>query len=124
VLRFLLGRLRMACLRGDTECQATLINCVLGTYLRAAMYTEADKFFTKVTFPTTANNNELARFVFYTGRIKVCAFLFRSMKSRVFQAMLFEYTLSEFYLAQAIRKAPQRDTTAVGFKQTVRVVFF
>jgi hypothetical protein len=46
------------------------------------------------------------------------------MKSRVFQAMLFEYTLSEFYLAQAIRKAPQRDTTAVGFKQTVKVDFF
>jgi 26S proteasome regulatory subunit N3 len=57
----------MASLRGDCETQATLINCVLGIYLRNAWYKEADKFFTKVTFPEMANNNEWARYVFYTG---------------------------------------------------------
>ena len=94
----------MACLRGDSDTQAALINCVLGNYLRRSMYVEADKFLTKVTFPETANNNELARYVFYTGRVKT---------------MLFEYSDAQLYLAQAIRKAPQHDATAIGFKQIV-----
>lgn len=119
----MLGRLRMATLRGDSETQGTLINAVLGVYLRNSMYVEADKFFSKVrqlligiaqylsrdyyvqvTFPESANNNELARYVFYTGRIK---------------AMLFEYTAAQQYLAQALRKAPQSDAVALGFKQAV-----
>ena len=54
--------------------------------------------------PASANNNEMARYVYYTGVIK---------------AMLFEYEPAEHFLSQALQKAPQSPNTATGFKMAV-----
>nr|CAG4640743.1 EOG090X03QW [Eulimnadia texana] len=100
---FLHSRLRTCTLRKDFEGQAVLINCLLRNYLVYNLYDQADKFDSKSTFPETASNNEMARYLYYLGRIK---------------AMRLEYSQAHTHLLQAMRKAPQH--TAVGFKQTVQ----
>lgn len=62
--------------------------------------------FFKITFPEGASNNDLARFLYYQGRIK---------------AMQLDYTAAAGYFLQAIRKAPQ--DAAIGFKQNVSHFF-
>ncbi len=58
----------------------------------------------KSTYPETmASNNELARYLYYLGRIK---------------AVQLDYSNAQKHLMQALRKAPQH--SAVGFKQTVQ----
>ncbi|GAB6031950.1 26S proteasome non-ATPase regulatory subunit, variant 2 [Chamberlinius hualienensis] len=99
---FLHSRLRTATLRNDFEGQAVLLNCLLRNYLHYNLYSQADKLVSKSVFPESASNNESARFLYYTGRIK---------------AIQLEYSDAHRNLLQAIRKAPQY--TAVGFKQTV-----
>ncbi|CAI9734971.1 26S proteasome non-ATPase regulatory subunit 3-like [Octopus vulgaris] len=100
---FLHARLRTATLRSDFEGQAVLLNLLLRNYLHYNLIEQADKLVSKSAFPDgAASNNELARFLYYLGRIK---------------AAQLEYTDAHKKLNQAIRKAPQH--TAVGFKQTV-----
>ncbi|MED6245203.1 26S proteasome non-ATPase regulatory subunit 3, partial [Ataeniobius toweri] len=99
---FLHTRLRTATLRHDADGQAVLLNLLLRNYLHFNLYDQAEKLVSKSVFPELANNNEWARYLYYTGRIK---------------AIQLEYTEARRTLTNALRKAPQH--TAVGFKQTV-----
>ncbi|OWK14613.1 PSMD3 [Cervus elaphus hippelaphus] len=98
---FLHARLRTATLRHDTDGQATLLNLLLRNYLHYSLYDQAEKLVSKSVFPEQANNNEWARYLYYTGRIK---------------AIQLEYSEARRTMTNALRKAPQH--TAVGFKQT------
>ncbi|XP_052389573.1 26S proteasome non-ATPase regulatory subunit 3 isoform X1 [Carassius gibelio] len=102
VRSFLHTRLRTATLRHDADGQATLLNLLLRNYLQYHLYDQAEKLVSKSVFPELANNNEWARYLYYTGRIK---------------AIQLEYSEARRTLTNALRKAPQH--TAVGFKQTV-----
>ncbi|XP_016361824.1 26S proteasome non-ATPase regulatory subunit 3-like [Sinocyclocheilus anshuiensis] len=101
VRSFLHTRLRTATLRHDADGQATLLNLLLRNYLQFNLYDQAEKLVSKSVFPELANNNEWARYLYYTGRIK---------------AIQLEYSEARRTLTNALRKAPQH--TAVGFKQT------
>uniref|UniRef100_A0A667HTM7 26S proteasome regulatory subunit RPN3 n=1 Tax=Lynx canadensis TaxID=61383 RepID=A0A667HTM7_LYNCA len=102
VRSFLHARLRTATLRHDADGQATLLNLLLRNYLHYSLYDQAEKLVSKSVFPEQANNNEWARYLYYTGRIK---------------AIQLEYSEARRTMTNALRKAPQH--TAVGFKQTV-----
>uniref|UniRef100_A0A663MQ73 26S proteasome non-ATPase regulatory subunit 3 n=1 Tax=Athene cunicularia TaxID=194338 RepID=A0A663MQ73_ATHCN len=102
VRSFLHARLRTATLRHDADGQATLLNLLLRNYLHYNLHDQAEKLVSKSVFPEQANNNEWARYLYYTGRIK---------------AIQLEYSEARRTMTNALRKAPQH--TAVGFKQTV-----
>ncbi|KAF9276157.1 26S proteasome non-ATPase regulatory subunit [Mortierella alpina] len=97
----LLNAQRTATLRRDDDTQSTLINLLLRNYFHYNLYDQADKLVSKTTFPENATNNQLARYMYYLGRIK---------------AIQLEYTESHQSLLQAVRKAPQNNVTA-GFQQ-------
>nr|QBH73726.1 26S proteasome regulatory subunit S3 [Isotomurus palustris] len=98
------AKLRTATLRNDYEGQAVLINCLLRNYLLYNLYEQADKLVSKSTYPeNAASNNEMARYLYYLGRIR---------------AVQLDYSNAQKHLMQALRKAPQH--AAVGFKQTVQ----
>ncbi|KAG8514924.1 26S proteasome non-ATPase regulatory subunit 3 [Galemys pyrenaicus] len=106
VRSFLHARLRTATLRHDADGQATLLNLLLRNYLHYSLYDQAEKLVSKSVFPEQANNNEWARYLYYTGRIK---------------AIQLEYSEARRTMTNALRKAPQH--TAVGFKQTLTAAF-
>lgn len=64
---FLHTRLRTATLRHDTDGQAVLLNLLLRNYLNFNLYDQAEKLVSKSVFPELANNNEWARYLYYTG---------------------------------------------------------
>ncbi|KAJ8284459.1 hypothetical protein COCON_G00033090 [Conger conger] len=105
VRSFLHARLRTATLRHDADGQATLLNLLLRNYLQFNLYDQAEKLVSKSVFPEQANNNEWARYLYYTGRIK---------------AIQLEYSEARRTLTNALRKAPQH--TAVGFKPPLSVL--
>ena len=90
---------RSACLRLDNASQATLLNILLRSYLIDNEYELASNLVAKTTFPESAPNSQLARFLYYNGRIK---------------AVQLEYTEAENRLVQAMSKSPQ--TSAKGFR--------
>lgn len=96
------SRLRTATLNHDLESQAMLLNLLLRNYLHYNLYEQAEKLASKTSFPEASSNNDWARYLYYTGRIK---------------AIQLEYSEAHRTLLSALRKAPQ--STAVGFKQTV-----
>jgi len=98
----LLAAHRTACLHHNTACQATTLNLLLRNYLHYKLFDQADKLLTKASFPEQASNTQLARFLYYNGRIK---------------ALQLEYTEAHRCLQQAARKAPQ--SKALGFRLTV-----
>jgi len=98
----LLAAQRTATLRHDEEGQATIINLLLRSYLHYNLYEQAYKLAIKSTFPEAASSSQLARYLYYQGRIK---------------AIQLEYTEAYKALVQALRKAPQ--TSAKGFRLTV-----
>ncbi|KAK3532829.1 hypothetical protein QTP86_034158 [Hemibagrus guttatus] len=67
VRSFLHTRLRTATLRHDSDGQATLLNLLLRNYLHYNLYDQAEKLVSKSVFPELANNNEWARYLYYTG---------------------------------------------------------
>ncbi|CAI2349684.1 unnamed protein product [Caenorhabditis sp. 36 PRJEB53466] len=97
------SRLRTATLRHFTETQAVLICWLLRSYLINRQYQSAAHLVSKVAFPENASNNDLARYMYYQGRIK---------------ALQLDYTSAAGYFLQAQRKAPQEG--AIGFKQAVQ----
>ncbi|KAH7345253.1 proteasome regulatory subunit C-terminal-domain-containing protein [Rhizoctonia solani] len=103
----LLAAQRTASLRRDEECQAALINLLLRNYLHYNLYSQADKLVSKTTFPSSAGNSQLARYLYYVGRIR---------------AVQLSYTEAHAHLQQAIRRAPVA-TLAPGFYQTVHKFF-
>ncbi|KAJ1349602.1 26S proteasome non-ATPase regulatory subunit [Parelaphostrongylus tenuis] len=100
---FFNSRLRTATLRHQRESQAVLIYTLLRCYLINKQFQSAAKLVSKVTFPEGASNNDLARYLYYQGRIK---------------ALQLDYTAAAGYFLQAMRKAPQE--AAIGFKQNVQ----
>ena len=99
---YLNSRLRIATLRNQTDTVAILIVCLLRAFLLTKNFSGASKLLTKVSFPESANNNDLARFLYYQGRIK---------------AIELDYNGAAEFFQQALRKAPS--DSAVGFKQNV-----
>mmetsp|Transcript_96290 Transcript_96290/g.281262 ORF Transcript_96290/g.281262 Transcript_96290/m.281262 type:complete len:512 (-) Transcript_96290:292-1827(-) len=97
----LLAAYRTACLRRDSMGQATLLNLLLRNYLAYNLYDQALKLVQKTSFPESRPNAQYARYLLYIGQIK---------------AVQLEYSDSHSKLMQAIRKAPQTSTVALGFK--------
>lgn len=103
----LLQSQRTASLRHDGESLASLINLLLRNYLHYNLYSQADKLVGKVPFPTSAGNPQLARYLYYVGRIR---------------AVQLNYTEAKEQLQQSIRRAPAA-TIAPGFWQTIHKFF-
>jgi 26S proteasome regulatory subunit N3 len=103
----LLHSFRLANVRGDLNCVAELTNLILRYYVQFKLYDFADKFVTKITFPASAQNNQLARFMYYLGKIS---------------AVQLEYTEASKYLQHAIRKSPS-GPGAAGFQQAAHKLF-
>ncbi|KAI6178279.1 26S proteasome non-ATPase regulatory subunit 3 [Aphelenchoides besseyi] len=99
---YLNSRLRFATLHHQYESQATLIVCLLRAYLLTKNLLPAAKLVTKIAFPESANNNDLARYLYYMGRIR---------------ALQLQYVDAAQYFQLSLRKAPQ--DSAIGFKQNV-----
>ncbi|KOO26356.1 26s proteasome non-ATPase regulatory subunit 3 [Chrysochromulina tobinii] len=98
----LLAAHRTACLHHNSTCQATLLNLLLRNYQHYKLFDQAEKLLTKTTFPESAGATQLARYLYYTGRIK---------------ALQLEYTEAHRCLLQAQRKAPT--TKGLGFRLAV-----
>jgi 26S proteasome regulatory subunit N3 len=98
---------RTASLRNDEEAHASLINCLLRSYISYNLYDQADKLVSKTTFPTSASNSQFARYHYYLGRIR---------------AVQLNYSEAHTNLQQAIRRAPP-PKTAPGFYQAVHKYF-
>eukprot|EP00357_Protocruzia_adherens_P007155 CAMPEP_0115005034 /NCGR_PEP_ID=MMETSP0216-20121206/19610_1 /TAXON_ID=223996 /ORGANISM="Protocruzia adherens, Strain Boccale" /LENGTH=503 /DNA_ID=CAMNT_0002371241 /DNA_START=80 /DNA_END=1591 /DNA_ORIENTATION=- len=93
---------RTACLQHDELGQATLLNLLMRNYLHYNSYELARNLSAKSTFPEKFNN-QLARYLYYTGRIKV---------------VQLDYADAQANLTQAMRKAPEHG--ALGFKVEVQ----
>jgi 26S proteasome regulatory subunit N3 len=93
----------MACLRRDVDSQATLLNLMLRDLLLHSQVEQANKLLSNATFPDSASNNELCRYLYYSGRI---------------QALRLEYTTAFSNLSQCLRKAPTN--TGLGFRLSVQ----
>jgi 26S proteasome regulatory subunit N3 len=98
----LLAALRTAVLRKDIDTQAAVIVLLLRNYLLTSHISQADLLVSHTQFPENAANNQVARFLYYLGRI-------RSIQLR--------YTEAHEHLTAATRKAPSSNC-AVGFSQT------
>ncbi|CEF64421.1 26S proteasome non-ATPase regulatory subunit 3 [Strongyloides ratti] len=103
IIGYFNARLRTATLRHQKESQAVLINYLIRAYIVTKQYHTAAQLLSKVVFPEHVNNNELARFYYYQGRIR---------------ALQLKYKEAFELFENAFRKAPQN--AAVGFKQNVQ----
>ena len=92
----LLTALRSAVLRKDQDTQAAVTTLLLRNYISTSDITQADLLVAQTQFPTTASNNQVARYLFYLGRIR---------------AIQLSYTEAHEHLTGATRKSP---TTAVA----------
>lgn len=90
---------RAACLRRDVDTQATLLNLMLRDLLTSHQVEQAQKLLSNSTFPDSASNNQLCRYLYHSGRI---------------QALRLEYTSAFSNLSQCLRKAPSN--TGLGFR--------
>ncbi|PNY18297.1 26S proteasome regulatory subunit rpn3 [Tolypocladium capitatum] len=98
----LLAALRTAVLRKDIDTQASVIVLLLRNYLLTSHISQADLLVSHTQFPENAVNNQVARFLYYLGRIR---------------AIQLRYTEAHEHLTAATRKAPSSNC-AVGFSQT------
>ncbi|KIV82434.1 hypothetical protein PV11_04549 [Exophiala sideris] len=101
IRKSLLDALRTATLRKDQDIQAAVTTLLLRNYLSTSHVTQADLLISHTKFPTTAANNQYARYLYYLGRIR---------------AIQLSYTEAHENLIGATRKSP---TTykASGFYQ-------
>ena len=97
----LLLALRSAILRKDQETQAASIVLLLRNYLSTADISQADLLVAHNQFPLTASNNQVARYLYYLGRIR---------------AVQLSYSEAQAHLTSATRKAPSTKAAA-GFYQ-------
>ncbi|KAI1453907.1 proteasome regulatory subunit C-terminal-domain-containing protein [Annulohypoxylon moriforme] len=98
----LLTALRTAVLRKDIDIQASVIVLLLRSYLLTSHISQADLLVSHTQFPETAANNQVARFLYYLGKIR---------------AIQLRYTDAQAHLTAATRKAPA-SPCALGFAQT------
>ncbi|KAI1634560.1 proteasome regulatory subunit C-terminal-domain-containing protein [Biscogniauxia mediterranea] len=97
----LLTALRTAVLRKDIDTQASVIVLLLRNYLLTSHISQADLLVSHTQFPENAANNQVARFLYYLGRIR---------------AIQLRYTEAQEHLTAATRKAPA-SACALGFAQ-------
>lgn len=97
----LLVALRSAVLRKDQETQAATIVLLLRNYTSTADITQADLLVAHNQFPLTASSNQVARYLYYLGRIR---------------AIQLSYSEAHQHLTGAARKAPSTGA-ATGFYQ-------
>lgn len=98
----LLAALRTAVLRKDVDTQSTVIVLLLRNYLSTSHIAQADLLISHTKFPENASNNQVARYLYYLGRIR---------------AVQLNYTEAHGHLTAATRKAPS-SSCAAGFAQT------
>jgi 26S proteasome regulatory subunit N3 len=98
----LLTALRTAVLRKDIDTQASIIVLLLRNYLLTSHISQADLLVSHTQFPENAANTQVARFLYYLGRIR---------------AIQLRYTEAHEHLTAATRKAPASNC-ALGFAQT------
>jgi 26S proteasome regulatory subunit N3 len=98
----LLAALRTAVLRKDIDTQSTVIVLLLRNYLSTSHIAQADLLVSHTKFPENASNNQVARYLYYLGRIR---------------AIQLRYTEAHEHLTAATRKAPS-SLSAAGFTQT------
>ncbi|KAI9901303.1 hypothetical protein N3K66_003120 [Trichothecium roseum] len=101
-----LAALRTAVLRKDIDTQASVIVLLLRNYLLTSHISQADLLVSHTQFPENAVNNQVARFLYYLGRIR---------------AIQLRYTEAHEHLTAATRKAPSSNC-ATGFSQTATKV--
>lgn len=97
----LLAALRSAVLRKDQDTQATVTTLLLRNYLSISHISQADLFISHSDFPVGASNNQIARYLYYLGRIR---------------AIQLQYTDAYQHLIGATRKSPSSHN-AGGFYQ-------
>jgi 26S proteasome regulatory subunit N3 len=97
----LLAALRTAVLRKDVDIQATVITLLLRNYLSTSHISQADLLISHNRFPSSASNNQIARYLYYLGRIR---------------AIQLQYTEAHGHLIGATRKSPSSHS-AGGFYQ-------
>ncbi|OAX80335.1 hypothetical protein ACJ72_05332 [Emergomyces africanus] len=97
----LLQALRTSVLRKDQDTQATVTTLLLRNYLSTSHISQADLFVSRSEFPPSASNNQIARYLYYLGRIR---------------AIQLQYTEAHEHLIGATRKSPSSHT-AGGFYQ-------
>jgi len=93
--------LRTATLRKDQDIQAAVTTLLLRNYLSTSHVTQADLLISHTKFPPAAANNQIARYLYYLGRIR---------------AIQLSYTEAHEHLIGATRKAPT-SYKASGFYQ-------
>ena len=97
----LLAALRTAVLRKDQDTQAAVTTLLLRNYLSTSHITQADLLLSHSHFPQSAANNQIARYLYYLGRIR---------------AIQLSYTDAHEHLVGATRKSPS-SSSAKGFYQ-------
>ncbi|KAI9816547.1 MAG: 26S proteasome non-ATPase regulatory subunit [Pycnora praestabilis] len=97
----LLSALRTSVLRKDQDTQATVTTLLLRNYLSTSHISQADLLVSHTQFPPAASNNQIARFLYYLGRIR---------------AIQLSYTEAHEHLIGATRKSPS-SSVAAGFYQ-------
>ena len=97
----LLAALRTSVLRKDQETQATVTTLLLRNYLSTSHITQADLLVSHSQLPPAASNNQIARYLYYLGRIR---------------AIQLSYTEAHEHLIAATRKSPSSHS-AGGFYQ-------
>lgn len=97
----LLAALRTAVLRKDQDTQAAVTTLLLRNYLSTSHITQADLLISHSQFPPSAPNNQIARYLYYLGRIR---------------AIQLQYTEAHEHLVGATRKSPTSHC-AGGFYQ-------
>lgn len=97
----LLAALRSSVLRKDQDTQAAVTTLLLRNYISTADITQADLLVAQTQFPPNAPNNQVARYLYYLGRIR---------------AIQLSYTEALEHLTSATRKSPT-SPVAAGFYQ-------
>ena len=97
----LLAALRTSVLRKDPDTQATTTTLLLRNYLSTSHISQADLLVSHTQFPPAAPNNQVARFLYYLGRIR---------------AIQLSYTEAHDHLTGATRKSSS-SASAAGFYQ-------
>ena len=93
-----------AIVRHDADVSATVLNILLRDLLLGDQVEQAQKLLSNASFPTEqASNNQLLRYLYYSGRI---------------QALRLEYTSAYSNLSQAYRKCPTN--TGIGFRIAIQ----
>lgn len=97
----LLAALRTSVLRKDQDTRATVTTLLLRNYLSTSHISQADLLISHSEFPSTAPSNQIARYLYYLGRIR---------------AIQLSYTEAHEHLIGATRKSPATPS-AGGFYQ-------